>query len=320
MAAARCGRGALRWALGRCPGRRAASAGAEPELGEEQLWWLRQHAERTAGPGEDPAALLAQLARRRAAGEPLQYILGEQPFLGLDIACRPPVLIPRHDTELWVAQLAAQLASWESPEGRALRLLDVGSGAGAIALGLSAALGPSWQCTGFDYSPEAVALSEENLARAEGRVSPASCRFVQADLLSPSLITDLSALGAPVQYDCVVMNPPYVPAADWTQLGRECTDWEDKGAVVGTAEEGDPDGTGYHRRLIALAESGLLAPPSETAGRGGSLAMEVRDAAQLELVLQLLSPQRWGQPALLCGEGGSPRALLTSLLCSPAAA
>eukprot|EP00756_Hemistasia_phaeocysticola_P012285 Hpha_TRINITY_DN15186_c2_g4::TRINITY_DN15186_c2_g4_i1::g.128664::m.128664/K02493/hemK, prmC, HEMK; release factor glutamine methyltransferase len=248
-------------------------------------------------------------------GEPIQYITGRQPFLGLDIRCRAPVLIPRHDTEQWVAHLAAELY-YRSSSNRKNRLLDVGTGSGAIALGLSSVMGSTWECSGFDYSDEAIALAEENLRAADGRVDPESVRLFVADILSPSLEEDLRAKGAPPPFDCVVMNPPYVPDKDWPDIAAECRDWEDKGAVVGTAAEPDPQGVGYHRRLVKLAEAGLLRP-ADADGTGGILAVEVRDAAQAQSVSELfVAPEdggRWTDRRVLCGNNGAPRAILATL-------
>ena len=178
---------------------------------------------------------------RRLRREPVQYITGEQEFYGLRLKVTPAVLIPRPETELLVEGVLALL-----PDDRFLRVLDVGTGSGAIAITL-ATHRPSAEITAVDLSREALAVAFEN-AEAHG-VRP-RIRFMESDLLS-------AVPGE--RFDAIVSNPPYVPVTDRATLRPEVREHEPALALfAGTA------GLDVYRRLIpeawiALEPGGLLA-------------------------------------------------------------
>lgn len=154
--------------------------------------YLRTWPEREVPP-EVAARFLDDLARRRA-GEPVAYILGRQGFWSLELEVAPHTLIPRPDTELLV-ETALQLLP-----GELARVLDLGTGTGAIALALAAER-PAWQVTGVDRIAEAVALALRNAQRLRlGNV-----RFCESHWFS--------AL-AGQRFQLIVSNPPYIPASD----------------------------------------------------------------------------------------------------------
>lgn len=184
------------------------------------------------------------LLKRRAAREPLQYILGSQPFRGLDLAVEPGVLIPRPETEVLVDQVIDWVVRKELSD---LRALDVGTGTGAIALSL-ASEGPFSSVVATDLSPDAVRIAERNRATAglEDRV----------DLRCGSLY---GPVGPDERFEVVVSNPPYVPEVDAASLEPEVRDWE-----PGEALFAGVDGMGVIRPLIEdapqyLAPRGLVA-------------------------------------------------------------
>jgi release factor glutamine methyltransferase len=185
------------------------------------------------------AARLAALCARRAAREPLQYILGAWDFAGLeDVAVRAPVLVPRPETEDLVALAVAAAAALPGGGGT---LLDVGTGSGVVAGAMLARL-PGWRALALDVSAEACALAEENGTRAGvgGRlaVRQGDLRaFVPPPGCAPSL---------------VVSNPPYVPECDLTGLQPEVAQWEDARALAG----GAPRGLGVALALLARAGGG----------------------------------------------------------------
>ena len=154
------------------------------------------------------------LVRRRASREPLAYILGEWGFRRLNLAVDSRVLIPRPETEVVVERCLARLEGVEAP-----RVLDVGTGSGAIALAV-ADEHPGARVTGTDTSEEALAVARENLRRThvDGRVE-----LVHGDLFA--------GLGGP--FDLVVSNPPYVPAAELDSLQPEIRRHEPRDAVIG---------------------------------------------------------------------------------------
>jgi release factor glutamine methyltransferase len=189
-----------------------------------------------------------RLINRRAAGEPIQYITGEQEFYGLALRVTPAVLIPRPETELLVEAVLQRLPS-TSP----LRIADIGTGSGAISIAL-AVHRPNAQFTTLDISPAALAIARENAAthQVADRI-----RFLESDLLSAVADPDSDA----PPFDAVVSNPPYVPEADRATLHPQVRDHE-----PATALFAGPDGLTIYARLIPQAHAAL--PP------GGLLALE----------------------------------------------
>ncbi len=153
--------------------------------------WLLAH-DTDAMPDAAWSALAAQLSRRRA-GEPVAYLLGEKEFHGLALQVDARVLVPRPDTET--------LVEWalECLEGQAApRVLDLGTGSGAIALALQHAR-PDAQVDAVDASADALAVAQANASRLGLPV-----RFAQADWLD----------GADAGYTVIASNPPYIAAGD----------------------------------------------------------------------------------------------------------
>jgi release factor glutamine methyltransferase len=164
--------------------------------------------------GVDERRQLRSLVERRRAREPLAYVLGEWGFRGLTLTVDRRVLIPRPETEVLVERCLARLEGLAGP-----RVLDVGVGSGAIALAI-AEEHPSAHVLAVDRSRDALALAEENLARAgvNGRV-----RFRQSDLLA----------GIVGRFDLVVSNPPYVAPDEFATLQPEIRLYEPREALVG---------------------------------------------------------------------------------------
>jgi len=177
---------------------------------------------------------LRGLAAHRAAGEPLQYVTGEAYFLGLRLRCGPGALIPRPETEELAAHVV-ELAR-RCPVVASL-VADVGTGSGALALGLAHHL-PEAGVVVTDLSAEALALARQNAAahQLQDRV-----RFLQGPYLQPLLQAGLAA-----ELTAVVCNPPYVSAVEWDALPPGVRDHEPREALLGL----DEDGAGFYRRLI----------------------------------------------------------------------
>jgi release factor glutamine methyltransferase len=204
--------------------------------------WLIAH-----GNEELPDALCANytaMVERRRRGEPIQYITGEQEFYGLLFGVTPEVLIPRPETELLVEKALEAAAEWVEP-----RILDVGTGSGAIAVALACQL-PQAEVTALDVSSAALNVARTNARRngIEGLI-----QFVESDLLDGV---------AGVSFEIIVSNPPYVPSLDYASLCVEVREYE-----PGLALFAGQDGLEVYRRLIPVAFA-ALAP-------GGSLLMEI---------------------------------------------
>ncbi len=236
----------LRWA-------RRALQQAGVEHADQEAVWLIAHAlgvnthhlaadsSRALTSGERRTA--ESLVTRRAAREPLQYVLGTQEFCGLEFDVTPAVLIPRPETELLVQKVVRHA-------GRSgVRVVDVGTGSGCIAVALAAALSDA-AITAIDRSSAALAVAKSNAAKhgVAHRIE-----WVEGDWLDP-----LRAEGGLSTWDVIVSNPPYIAEHEWGGLQPEVRLFEPRLALVGGA-----DGTECHARLLrdarpCLKEGGLL--------------------------------------------------------------
>jgi release factor glutamine methyltransferase len=187
------------------------------------------------------------LIARRAAKEPLQYLIGAQEFYGLPLRVTRDTLIPRPETELLVEAVLHWIAA--RPHLTAPRILDVGTGTGAIALALATHL-PNALITATDLYPAALSIAEHNAGRlALGH----RIIFLLSDLLTaPQFKT------AP-PFDVIVSNPPYVSLYEAATMPSEVLEHEPHTALFA-----GPSGLDIYRRLIpaahaALAPHGLLA-------------------------------------------------------------
>jgi release factor glutamine methyltransferase len=215
--------------------------------------YLLAHPERVLD--EAQAAAYHALLRRRLDGEPLAYILGEREFFGLNFRVTPATLIPRPDTELLV-ELALQRISPRGP----FRVLDLGTGSGAIALSIAHAR-PEAQVTAVDASPEALAVARDNAQRLDA----GNVRL---------LVSDWFAALPGERFDLIVSNPPYIAGAD-AHLARGDLRFEPRSALASGA-----DGLDDIRRIVAQAKDHL--------NKGGWLLFEhgYDQAAQARALLQ----------------------------------
>jgi release factor glutamine methyltransferase len=163
----------------------------------------------------EEAQRLDALVARRLGGEPIAYIVGRREFFGLDFQVGPAVLIPRPDTELIV-----ELALERLPPGPS-RLLDMGTGSGAIAVAV-AHTRPDAGVTALDVSPDALAVAQANAAANGARV-----RFL--------LSSWFDALAADSTFDVVASNPPYIAAGD-DHLAQGDLRFEPVGALTDHAD------------------------------------------------------------------------------------
>ena len=173
---------------------------------------------------------------RRSTGMPAQYITGHQEFWGMDLIVSPAVLIPRPETE-HVVEAVLGLAAVAVP---ALRLVDVGTGSGAIALALASELKAA-EIHATDISAAALEVARANAARHQ---LSSRIEFHQADLLA----------GLPQgKFDFVVSNPPYVGESEEESVQLEVRKFEPRNAVFG-----GPSGLEVIERLIPHAREALV--------------------------------------------------------------
>lgn len=246
--------GSAREALSGAADALAAAGVDSPRLDAELLLceatgWARAHLAANPDAGIAPSAgrRFGETVRRRLRREPVAYILGRKGFRHLELEVDRRVLVPRPETELLV-ELALEL------EPR--RVLDVGTGSGAIALAIAAEL-PGCEAIATDTSPVALEVASANAARLglADRV-----RFLEGTLPEVG------------DFDLIVANLPYVSEAEWRGLEPEVTEWEPREALLA-----GPDGLDAFRATI----------PS-LAGVAPVLALEI-GAGQAKAVAAMLS-------------------------------
>lgn len=233
----------------------------------------------------DERARFRALVQRRLAREPVAYVVGRRGFhaLDLELTVDRRVLVPRPETELLVDWVLEELppANPDAPGAApGPRVVDVGTGSGAIALAVARAR-PDAAVVACDLSPGALEVARLNAAAAHLAVT-----VVEADLLGG---VSIPAGG----FDAVVANLPYIPSADLEQLAPEVAAFEPRAAL-----DGGPDGLDPIRRLV-----GQVAAPGVAAG---GLYLEV-GVGQAEPVAQLLRDAGWAEVAIRPDLAGIPR-------------
>ena len=161
--------------------------------------------------------------KKRAERIPLQYITGEQEFMGLNFKVNSNVLIPRQDTETLVEE-ALKICQ------PGMKVLDLGTGSGCIVISIMKNA-PGMTATGSDISKQALLVAKEN-----GKLHEADIEWVRSNLYEN--ITG--------RYDLIVSNPPYIAQADMLNLMPEVRDFEPAGAL-----DGGEDGLDFYRQIVA---------------------------------------------------------------------
>jgi release factor glutamine methyltransferase len=208
--------------------RREARLLAMHALGHN-LAWLIAHGNEDISPAQGEA--LDHLIQRRMTGEPVAYILGEREFYSRSFRVSPATLIPRPETEHLV-----DAALGRFPADTPIRVLDIGTGSGCIAITLKCER-PTWQVTALDIRPDTLEVAAAN-AKHHG---------VQVDFRQSDLFSAL----ADARFDLIVSNPPYVAESD-AHLERGDLRFEPR-----TALASGPDGLDCIRRLVEQAPTHL---------------------------------------------------------------
>jgi len=263
--------------------------------------WIYSHPEEEISAGD--AERFAALIRRRAAGEPTQHLTGKQEFWGLEFEVTRDVLIPRPETEHVIEVVLDRLAIRERRAGRpqktdgdGLRVADIGTGSGCIAIALAKEL-PAATFVATDISAAALAVAGRNAARHNlaDRV-----RFIEAHLLEGSgewrvASGERKPPGGRISFDLIVSNPPYVGRREAGTLMREVREHE-----PGIALYGGEEGYELYADLIAQAAKHLLP--------GGILVLELGHNS-LPAVQPLLDASGWTKVGVTNDLAGIPRVL-----------
>jgi release factor glutamine methyltransferase len=221
----------------------------------------------------DELAAYRELIKRRLGGQPVAYLVGKKEFRSLELAVDARVLVPQPDTEATVELALGKLDGREAP-----RVVDVGTGSGAIALAIKKAR-PDAEVLAVDRSPDAAEVARANAARLGLTVD-----VRVGDLLGP-------VEGA---FELVVSNPPYVPTGEIARLPAEVR------AEPTAALDGGNDGLDVIRRLITDSRARL--------NPGGALVLEV-GAGQSPTVKALMEAAGYSEIEVTKDLGGIERAL-----------
>lgn len=195
---------------------------------------------------------------RLLADEPIQYIFSAAHFYGMDMKVTPATLIPRPET----AQLVDMIVA-DYEDASDLRVLDIGTGSGCIAVALARNLRFP-KVTAIDISPDALAVARENAKNLRADVD-----FIQADML------DADAMGRLGQFDVIVSNPPYIMLKEAQDMEPHVVDHEPSEALFVP----DTDPLRFYSPIIRFA-SGHLAP-------GGRLYLEINPLTAKDLLAQI---------------------------------
>ncbi len=207
---------------------------------------------------DEQRAVMRDLVKRRAAAEPVAYLVGHREFFSLNFRVTKDVLVPRPDTETLIVDALEGLNPLAQP-----RVLDIGTGSGCIAIALAVRC-PQAIVTAVDLSEPALSIAREN---ADKHSVSERIQFLCGDLFAPLVDTE--------PFDLIASNPPYIASAEIETLAPDVRLHEPRSAL-----DGGPDGLDIIRRLIADAPRYLLPQ--------GKLLIEI-SGEQADAVTQLLA-------------------------------
>jgi release factor glutamine methyltransferase len=222
--------------------------------------------------------------RRRTKREPLQYLIGNQEFWGLEFKVTPDVLIPRPETELVIEAALAIVQD----RNQQVRIIDLCTGSGCIAVSLAKEL-TSAHVIATDASESALAVAREN-ARYHGVAN--RIRYLEGDLFDP--LKELDIRG---RVDIMVSNPPYVRAGDLPALQPEVKDYEPLMALIA-----GPEGTEMAKRIIRTAPEYLK--------KNGALIMEMGLGQAEALTRMAEATGAYNKPGILKDLAGIERVIV----------
>jgi release factor glutamine methyltransferase len=263
-------------------------------LGRDRAWLYAHPEEEVA---EVETKRFFALIARRSAGEPTQHLTGKQEFWGLEFEVTPDVLIPRPETEHVIEVALDRLALRELRSGQpqntvgaGLRIADIGTGSGCIAIALAKEL-PNAQIYATDVSRSALEVACRN-AINHGFLH---ISFLEANLLDVFLAGVPQSGHEPLRLDLIVSNPPYIGRREAPTLPREVRDHEPEVALYGGEE-------GYEMYGHLIAQAALCLRP------GGILVLELGHNS-LAAVQPLLGPTNWTNVTVTNDLAGSARVI-----------
>ena len=270
-----------------------------PELTLRRLWFFAAGEFKVLSDGslpllqEDGAAHLQDLVAARVRGTPLAYLIGRQPFLGLDLLASPDAMIPRVETEILARAAVAAVQSITLDPSRAkTRALDLCCGSGNVALAIAAGE-KSCQVLGADLSPGAIRIAMRN---AEHLGLSDRVKFIVSDLFAAFDPADPAN-----HFDLITCNPPYIATAKVELLPDEIKAYEPRMAF-----DGGPFGVKIFTRL--LRDAPRFAAP------GAVLCFEVGLGQGPAIANLMKKDGRYGMPEFFNDTNGAVRAIKTEIL------
>ena len=239
-------------------------------------------------PTDSERGAFRELVKRRAAGEPSAYLIGHKDFYSLDFDVSADVLIPRPETETLVLEGVEFLrARAKENPGLAPRILDIGTGSGALAVALARNL-PAARLVAVDISAPALAMAKRNAEKhsVAGRID-----FRESDLFA--------AVAPDERFELIVSNPPYVSQAEYDALDKSVREFEPRIALLS-----GESGTEIVARILAEAPAHL-----EPAGR---LLVEISPMIA-EACLGLLKDSQFNQFNIINDYAGLKRVILAEM-------
>lgn len=188
---------------------------------------------------KEELAVFKSYFQRRLHHEPLDYIIGESEFMGLKFCVNKNVLVPRPETEVLVEQV---IQHCQKKSERTLRILDIGTGSGNIAISLAKFLS-NVSIDALDVSEDALTVAKKN---AQRHAVTDKISFIHADILC-------DVLDRHDGYDVIVSNPPYIAKSEFLSLQPEVRDFEPAVATTDNA-----DGFTFHKKIADIGRSLLL--------------------------------------------------------------
>jgi release factor glutamine methyltransferase len=237
--------------------------------------------------GQPTLARYRELLKRRELREPAAYITGKKEFWSLDLLVTPAVLIPRPETELLV-EVALQLAR-PSDRGPEVRLLDVGTGSGALAIALAKELEQA-RIVATDVSTASLEVARKN---SGGHGLSRRIELIHSDLFQ--------AFVSERGFDFIIANPPYVRSSELQTLAAEICDWE---PVV--ALDGGRDGLEYYRRIAVGAHRHLR--------EGGYVLLEIGADMAADVTGLFGETARYASPIIYQDYAGRDRVFATKIV------
>lgn len=219
--------------------------------------------------------------------KPMAYILGWIPFLSLHIVVRPPLLIPRPETEEWVEQLLHIL-----PHDQKLNILDIGTGTGCIALALAQKLAQA-TVVAIDPNKQAIECAQENASQN----NITNIKFVQTDIATYAHQHE--------RFDIIVSNPPYIPNKYKSMLDQSVLDWEDPQALFA-----DDNGLAIIREIFVAGQRLLRA--AKLPANCPNLIMEI-DASHGDIITELAHSYGYENVRILHDSNNRPRVIYATL-------